>query len=54
MLAGLLSNEKFRRMGDSCSELEKLILLFPVPTWLAITSDAPRVLIFCPMQGLRV
>ena len=56
MLLGFLelSNEKFKRIGDSCSELEKLILLLPSPTWDAITSDAPRVLVFCPIQGLIV
>lgn len=56
MLLGFLelSNEKFKRIGDSCSELEKLILLLPSPTWDAITSDAPRVLVFCPIQGLMV
>lgn len=53
MLSGLLSNEKFRLMGDSFSELEKLTLLLPIPTWAAITSEAPRVLILCPVQELR-
>ena len=52
MLSGLLSNVKFKLMGDSCSELEKVMLLLPVPTWAAITSEAPRVLTFCPIQGL--
>ena len=56
MLLGFLelSNAKFKRIGDSCSELEKLMLLLPSPTWDAIMSDAPRVLVFCPIQGLMI
>ena len=52
VLSALLSNVKFKLMGDFCSAPEELMLSFLDPTWAATTSEAPWVLNCCPVQGV--
>ena len=51
-MLSVLSNVKFRLIGDPCNESERVLFLFLAPTWDAITSEAPCVVKFLPVHGV--